>query len=134
MALPFFGSFSIGPSNEYSGLISFRMDWLNLLAVQGILKSFLPHHNSKALILRCSALFMVQLSHIEKIIVFTIWTSVSNVMALLSINNTLSRFVIIFLPRSKHLSTVILEPRKIKAVTVPLSPLLLDMKLWDKMP
>ena len=135
-------NFSISPSNERSGLIIFRIDWLNLLAVQGTLKSLLQHHNSKALILRCSALFMVQLSHIGKIIVFTIWTSVSKVMALLFINNTLSGFVIIFLPKSKRLlnswlqspSTVILEPRKIKAVTVSLSPLLLDMKLWDQMP
>ena len=98
-------NFSLSPSNECSGLIIFRIDWLNLLAVQGTLKSLLQHHNSKALIFRCSALFMVQLSHIGKIIVFTmsVVTSVSKVMALLFINNTLSGFVIIFLPRSKRL-------------------------------
>ena len=116
-------SFSISPSNEYSGLISFRMDWLDLLAVQGTLKSFLQHYSSKASILQCSAFFIVQLSHpymtTEKTTALTIWTFVSKVMSLLF--NTLSRFVIAFLSRSKHLiiswlqwlSTVILEPKKI---------------------
>ena len=116
-------SFSISPSNDYSGLISFRMDWLDLLAVQGTLKSFLQHHSSKASILQCSAFFIVQLSHpymtTEETTALTIWTFVSKVMSLLF--NTLSRFVIAFLPRSKHLiiswlqllSTVILEPKKI---------------------
>ena len=87
------------PSNEYSGLISFRIDWFDLLAVQETLKSFLQHHSSKASILQCSAFFMVQLSHpyttTGKIITLTIWTFVSNVMSLLF--NTLSRLVIAFL-------------------------------------
>ena len=98
-------SFSISPSNEYSGLISFRIDWLDLLAVQGTLKSLLQHHSTKASILRSSAFFMVQLSHpymtIGKTIALTRWTFVSKVMSLLF--NTLSRFVIAFLPRSKRL-------------------------------
>ena len=98
-------SFSISPSNEYLGLISFRMDWLDLLAVQGTLKSLLEHHSSKASILLCSAFFMVQLSHpymtTGKTIVLTIWTFVNRIMSLLF--NTLSRFVIALLPRSKHL-------------------------------
>ena len=97
--------YSISPSNEYSGLISFRMDWLDLLAVQGTLKSLLQHHSSKASILRCSAFFMVQLSHpymtTGKTIGLTVRTFVSKVMSLLF--NTLSRFVIVFLPRSKRL-------------------------------
>ena len=113
-------NFSIGPSNEYSGLISFRMDWLALLAVQGTLKSLLQHHTSKASILRCSAFFMIQLSHvymtIGKIIALTIQNFVGIVMSLLF--NMLSRLVIAFLPRSKRLliswlqspSAVILEP------------------------
>jgi len=96
-------SFSISPSNEYSGLISFRMDWLDLLAVQGIVKSLLQHHSSKASALRCSAFFMVQLSHpyvtIRKTIALTIGTFVGKVMSLLF--NTLSRFVIAFLTSSK---------------------------------
>ena len=91
-------SFSISPSNEYLGLISFRMDWLDLLAVQGTLKSFLQHHSSKASILWCSALLIVQLSHPHmttgKTIALTRWTFVNKVMSLLF--NTLSRFVIIF--------------------------------------
>ena len=91
-------SFSIGPSNEYSGLIPFRMDWFDLLAVQGTLKSLLQHHNSKASILQCSAFFIVQLS--QKTIALTRWTFISKVMSLLS--NMLSRSVIAFLPRSKH--------------------------------
>ena len=97
-------SFSISPSNEYSGLISFRMDWLDLLAVQGTLKSLLQHHSSKASILRPSAFFMVQLSHsymtTGKTIALTRWTFVGKGMSLLF--NTLSRFVIPILPRSKH--------------------------------
>ena len=97
--------FSIRPSNEYSGLISFRMDWLDLLAVQGTLKSILQHHSSKASILRCSAFFMVPLSHpyiaTGKTIALTRQTFVGNVMSPLF--NRLSRFVIAFLPRSKRL-------------------------------
>ena len=114
---------SISPSNEYSGLISSRMDWLDLLAVQGTLKSLLQHHSSKTSILRCSASFMVQLSRpvmiTGKTIALTRQTFVGKVMALLF--NMLSRLVIAFLPRSKRLliswlqspSVVILEPRKI---------------------
>ena len=117
----------ISPSNEYSGLISFRMDWLDLLAVQGTLKSLLQHHSSKASILLCSAFFIVQLSHpymtTGKTIALTTQTFVDKVMSLLF--NMLSRLVITFLPRSKYLliswlhsSTVILEHPKIKSVTV----------------
>ena len=114
-------SFSISPSNEYSGLIFFRMDWLDLLAVQGTLKSLLQHHSSKASILLCSAFFIVQLSHpymaTGKTITLTRWTFVGKVMSLLF--NMLSRLVIAFLPRSKCLlmswlqspSAVILEPK-----------------------
>ena len=117
-------SFSISPSSECSGLISFRMDWLDLLAVQRTPKSLLQHHSSKASILQCLAFFMVQLSHpymtIVKTIALTIWTFVGKVMSLLF--NMLSRFVIAFLPRSKHLliswlqspSAVILETKKRK--------------------
>ena len=117
-------SFNISPSNEHSGLISFRMDWLDLLAVQGTLKSLLQHHSSKASILQCSAFFIAQLSHPSmttgKTIVLTRQTFVGKVMSLLL--NMLSRLVITFLPRSKHLliswlqssSAVILEPRKKK--------------------
>ena len=98
-------SFSISPSNEYSGLISFRMDWLDLLAVQGTLKGLLQHHSSKASVLQCSAFFMVQLSHpymtTGKTIALTRWTVVGKVMSLLF--NMLSRLVIPFLPRSKCL-------------------------------
>ena len=98
-------SFSINLSNEYSGLISFKMDWLDLLAVQGTLKSLLQHHSSKALTLRCSAFFIVQLSHpymtTRKTIALTRRTFVDKVMSLLF--NMLSRLVITFLPRSKHL-------------------------------
>ena len=115
-------SFSISPSNEYSGWISFGIDWLDLFAVQGTLKSPLQHHNSKASILRHSAFFTVQLSHpyttIGKTIALTRWTFVSKVMPLFF--NMLSRLVIAFLPRSKRLliswlqspSAVILEPKK----------------------
>ena len=121
-------SFSISPSNEYSGLISFRMDWFNFLAVQETLKSLLQHHSSKASILRWSALFIVQLSHPYvtpgKTIALTRQTFVGKVMSLLL--NMLSRLVIAFLPRSKRLliswlqspSAVILEPPKIKSLTV----------------
>ena len=98
-------SFNISPSNEQPGLISFRMDWLDLLAVQGTLKSLLQHHSSKASILRCSAFFTVQLSHpymtTGKNIALTRWTFVDKVMSLLF--NMLSRLVITFLPRSKCL-------------------------------
>ena len=93
-------SFSISPFNEYSGLISFRMDWLDLLAVQGILKSLLQHHSSKASILWHSAFFVVQLSH-PYMTTLTRWTFVGKEMSLLF--NMLSRLVITFLPRSKHL-------------------------------
>ena len=98
-------SFSISPSNEYSGLISFRMDWLDLLDIQATLKSLLQHHSSKASILRHSAFFIVQLSHpymtTGKTIALTRWTFVGKVMFLLF--NILSKLVIAFLPRSKHL-------------------------------
>ena len=98
-------SFSISPSNEYSGLLSFRMDWLDLLAVQGTLKSLLQHHSSKASILRHSGFFIVQLSHpfktTRKTIALTRWTFADKVMSL--IFYMLSRLVITFLPRSKRL-------------------------------
>ena len=98
-------SFSTSPSNEYSGLISFRINWFDLLAVQGTLKSLLQHHSSKASILQCSAFFIVQLSHpyvtTEKTIALTRLTFVGNIMSLFF--NMLSRFVIAFLPRSRHL-------------------------------
>ena len=98
-------SFSISPSNEYSGLISFRIDWLGLLAVQGTLKSLLQHHSSKASILQCSAFFIVQFSHPHmttgRIMALTRWTFVGKVMSLLF--NMLSGLDITFLPRSKHL-------------------------------
>ena len=98
-------SFSISPSNEYSGLISFRNDWFDLLAVQGTLKRLLQHHSSKASILRRSAFFIVQLSHpymtTGKTVALTRWTFVGKVMSLLF--NMLSRLVIAFLPRNKHL-------------------------------
>ena len=121
-------SFSISPSNEYSGLISFGMDRLYLLAVQGTLKSPLQHHSSKASILQHSAFFMVQLSHpymtTGKTIALTRWNFISKVTSLYF--NILSRFVIAFLSRGKCLLiswlqspfTVILEPKKIKSVTV----------------
>ena len=121
-------SFSISPSNEHPGLISFRMDWLDLLAFQGILKSLLQHHSSKASILQRSAFFTVQLSHpymtTGKTIALSRQTFVDRVMSLLL--NMLSRLVIIFLPMGKHLliswlqspSAVILEPQKIKSDTV----------------
>ena len=125
-------SFSISPSNEHPQLISFRMEWLDLLAVQGTLKSLLQHHSSKALIFRRSAFFTVQLSHpymtTGKTIALTRWTSVDRVMSLLF--NMLSKLVITFLPRSKRLLiswlqspfAVILEPKKIKSDTVSTVP------------
>ena len=98
-------SFNISPSNELSGLVSFRMDWLDLLAVQGTLNSLLQHHSSKGSILWCSAFFTVQLSHpymtTGKTVALTRWTFVGKVMCLLF--NMLSSLVITFLPRSKHL-------------------------------
>ena len=121
-------SFNISPSNENPGLISFRMDWLNLLAVQGILKSLLQYHSSKASILQCSAFFIVQHSHpyitTGKFTALTRWTFVDKVKSLLF--NILSRLVITFLVRSKRLliswlrspSAVILEPRIIKSASV----------------
>ena len=123
--LPKYWSFSykISPSNEHPGPISFRMDWLDLLAVQGTLKSLLQHHSSKASILRCSAFFIVQPSlpymTTGKTIALTKWIFVGKVMSLLF--NMLSRLAITFIPRNKHLfiswlqspSAVILEPRKI---------------------
>ena len=121
-------SFSIIPSKEIPGLISFRMDWLDLLAVQGILKSLFQHHSSKVSTLQCSAFLTVQLSHpymtTGKAIALTTWTFVGKVISLLL--NMLSRLVITFLPRSKSLliswlqspSAVILEPPKIKSDTV----------------
>ena len=131
-------SFSISPSNENSGLISFRKDWLDLLVVQGTLKSLLQHHSSKASILRLSAFFTVQLSHpymtTGKTIALTRWTFVGKVMSLCF--NMLSRLAITFLPRSKCLliswlqspSAVILEPRKIKSATVSTVSHLFAMK------
>ena len=124
----YYRSFSVSPSKEYSGLISFRIDWFDLLAVQGALKSLLQHHNSKTSILQYSAFFMVQLSHpymtTGKTIALTRQASIGKVMSLLF--NRLSRFVIAFLPRSKRLliswlqlpSAVILKPKKIKSLTV----------------
>ena len=121
-------SFDISPSNEHPGLISFRMDWLHLLADQGTLKSLLQHHSSKASILWRSAFFIIQLSHpymtTGKTIALTRWIFVGKVMCLLF--NMLSRLVITFLPRSKPLliswlqspSAVILEPKKIKSATL----------------
>ena len=121
-------NFSISPSNKYSRLTSFRIDWFSLLAVQGTLESLLQHHSSKTSVLECSAFFMVQLSYWYmtpgETIPFTIWTSIGKVKSLLF--NTLFQFVIAFLPRRKQLliswprspSAMILEPKKIKSVTV----------------
>ena len=121
-------SFSISPSSEYSGLISFRMDWLDFLAVEETLKSLLQHHSSKASVLQHSDFFMVHLSQPDmttgKTIALTRQNFVGKVISLLF--NVLSRFVIAFLPRSKHLfiswlqspSAVILEPKKTKSVTI----------------
>ena len=135
-------SFSTSPSNEYSGLISFRIDCFDLLAVQGTLRSLLQLHSSKVSILQHSAFFLLQLSHpymtAGKSIALTRWTSFSKVMFLLL--NTLSRFVIVFLPMSKHLliswlqstCTVVLEPKKMKSVTES-NFSLFAMKWWGWM-
>ena len=126
-------SFTISPSNEYLGLISFRMDWLDLLAIQGTLKSLLQHYSSKAPILQCLAFFIVQLSHpymtTGKTIALTRRTFIGKVMSLLF--NMLSRLVITFLPRSKSLliswlqspSAVILEPKRIKSASFHCFPI-----------
>ena len=125
---PKYWNFSKSPSNEYSGLITFRIDWFDHLAVQQTLKSLLQHHSSKAKILWCSAFFMVQLLHLYmttgKTIALTRWTFVDKVMSLFF--NILFRLIITFLPRNRHLlisrqqspPAVILEPKKIKSVTV----------------
>ena len=137
-------SFSISPANEHPGRISFRMDWLYILAVQGTLKSPLQHHSSKASILRRSAFFIVQLSHpymtTGKTIALTRWTFVGKAMFLLF--DMLSRLVLTFLPRSKRLliswlqspSAVILEPKEVKSVTVSTVSHLFAKKWWDRMP
>ena len=131
-------SFKISPSNEHSGLISFRMDCLDLLAVQGTLNSLLQHHSSKASVLQCSAFFIAQLSHpymtTGKTIALTRQTFVGKIMSLLL--NMLSSLVITFLPRSKHLliswlqspSAVILSPPKYSLTLFPLFPYLLPVK------
>ena len=136
-------SFSISSSSEYSRLISFRIDWFDLFAVQGTLKSFFQHHSLKPII-QCSAFFMVQLSHpymtTGKTIALTRRIFAGKVMSLLF--NTLSRFVIAFLPRSKHLlilwlqsaSTVILEPKKENLPLFPIFSYLFAMKWLDWMP
>ena len=159
---PKYWSFSISLSNDYSGLISFGINWFDLLAVQGTLKSLLQHHSSKASVLRPSAFFIVQLSHphmtTRKTIALTKWTFVSKVMSLHF--NMLSRLFIALLPRSKCLliswlrspSAVILEPPKIKSVPISIigtifpnrdyipyfpidgKPHLFAMKRWDQMP
>ena len=137
-------SFNISPSNEHPGLISFRMDWLDLLAVQGTPKSLLWHYSSKASILQCSAFFTVQLSHpymtTGKTITLTRWTFVGKVMSLFF--NMLSRLVITLLTRSKHLlisrlqspSIVILECHAPTPQSLSLFPHLFAMKWWDQMP
>ena len=131
-------SFNISPSNEYSGLISFSIDWFDLLAVQGNLNSLPQHHSSKASILQRSAFFRVQLSHpymtTGKTIALTRWTFVGKVLSL--VFNMLSRLVIAFLSRSKRLliswlqspPAVILEPKKIKSLTVSIVSHLFAMK------
>ena len=130
-------SFTISPSREYSGLISFGIDWFALIAVQGTLKTLLQHQNLKLSVLQCSAFFLVQLSHpymvTGKTVALTIWTFVGKVMSLLF--NTLSRSVIAFLPRSKRLNfkaavTIhsVLQPKKIKSVTFSIFPPLFAMK------
>ena len=136
-------SFNISPSNDYSGLIFFRIDWLDLLAVQGTLKSLLHRQNSKASILWWLAFFVVQLSHpymtTGKTIALTRWIFVGKAISLLF--NRLSRLVITFLPRSKHLliswlqspSVVILEPPKNSLSLFPLFSHLFAMKWWDWM-
>ena len=134
-------SFNINPSTEHPGLISFKMDWLNLLAVQGTLKGLPQHHSLKASILWCSSFFMLQLSHpymtIGKAIAMTRWTFVGKIMSLLF--SMLFRLIITFLPRSKCLliswiqspSTVILDPQNIKSVTY--FQILFAIKWWDWM-
>ena len=135
-------SFSISPSTKYSGLISFRIDWFDLLAVQGTLKSLLRHHSAKPSILRHSAFFILQLSHpymtTGKTIALTRWTFVGKAMPLLL--KMLSRFVVAFLPRRKCLliswlqssSAVILERKKINYSLFPLFPYLFAMRWWDR--
>ena len=137
-------SFNISPSNEYSGLISERMDWLDLLAVQGTLKSLLQHHSSKALILQHSAFFTVQLSYSHmttwKTIALTRRTLIGKVTSLLF--NMLSRLVITFLPRNKRLliswvqspSAVILEPKKIKSDTLSTVSPSISYEVMGQMP
>ena len=137
-------SFNISLSNEHPGLISFRMDWLNLLAVQGALKSLLQHHSSKAPILQCSAFVIVQVSHpymtTGKTIALTRRTFVDKVMSLLL--NILSRLVITFLPRSEHLfiswlhssSALIWEPPKIKSATVSTVSQSISHEVMNPMP
>ena len=137
---PKYWSFSISPFNEYSGLISFRIDWFDLPAVQGTLKN-LQHHSSKASNFQLLDFFIVQLSHpymtIRKTKTLTKWTFVDKAMSLLF--NMLSRFVIAFLPRSKHLliswlqspSAVIFEPKKIKSVSFHCLTHLFAMNWWD---
>ena len=138
---PKYWSFSISPANEYSGLISFRVDWFDLLAVQGTLMNLLQHQNLKASLVWCSAFFVVKLSHpymtTRKARALAIQTFVSKVTFLLF--NTLSRFVRALIPRSKHLliswvrspSTMILEPRKKNLSLLPLFSYLFDMNCWD---
>ena len=137
-------SFSISHSNEYLGLISIRMDWLDLLAVQGTLKNLPQHHSSKASILRCSAVFIIQLSYpymtTEKTVALTSWTFVGKMMSL--IFNILSRLITAFLPRSQRPliswlqspSAVILEPRKIKSASVSTVSPSISHDVMDQMP
>ena len=137
-------NFSISPSDEYWGLMSFRIDWLYLLAVQGTHKSPHQHHSSEASILRCSAVFIIQISHpymtTGKTIALTKWTFVGKAMSLLF--NMLSRLVIAFLPKSRHLliswlqtpSSVILESKKQRLSLLQLLSCLFVMKWWDRMP
>ena len=127
---PKYWSFSISPSKEYSGLIFFRMDWLDLLAVQGTLKSLLQHHSSKASVLRHSACLMIQLSHpymtTRKTIALTRWTFLSKVMSLLF--NTLSRFVIALLPKSNRLLISWLQSHHLQWLRRPRKE---NLSLWD---
>ena len=130
-------NFSISSSNDYSGLISLKIDWFDLLAILGTLRSLLQHHSLKISVLQHSAFFMVQLSHLymttRKTIALTIWTFFGRGLSLLF--NTLSRFVIVFLPRRKHLliswlqspSAVILDTKKRESVLLPIFPLLFAM-------
>ena len=132
---PKYWSFSISPSNEYSGLISLRMDWFHLLAVQGTLKSFPQHHSSKSSVLWCSTFFIVQLSHpymtTGKTIALTRQSFVGKVVSLLF--NMLARLIITFLPSGKRLLISWLPPPQIKSL-FPLFPHLFPMKWWDQMP